>query len=184
MQPFSILLFFSLFRKDLFFLIGNHLGEFLIAVLGFLAAVILGHMVDGIRHFFFDKFQRQYGQYRCLWPITLADSDSRRLKYLDGICVLVGKQSSAMDKQEVRQWIRVNIYFPGELMGNLALTFPFLFGVAAAYLSCYFNLPIYWAVIIFVLGLLLSWFMFKISSIYITNSESNVSALMSNEGNK
>ena len=66
-------------------------------------------------------------------------------------------------------------------MGNLALTFPFLFGITMSYLSRYFSLHIYWAVLIFILGLLLSWFMFKVSSVYITDYERNISALTSNK---
>lgn len=177
----GFLLFTNLFIKDLLVFIYCNLSEFPITVLGFVASIILGNIFDGIRHCLFDKFQRKYGNNWQLWRSGPPNSE-----YLDPICVLVGKTGSGMDKQKLREWLRVNLYLPGEFMGNLALTLPFLFLGIMANLVLYFSVPIIWAGLIFILlGLLLSsfisLFIFKVSSVYITNYEYDITALTSDK---
>ena len=176
----TLFLFVGLFRGNLIrIILQSNLNDFLVALLGFLIAIILGNVVDAFRHYYFDRIQREYGQYHDMWPVSLRQKGSTRVSAIsqDPLCTIVGIRGSVTEKMQLREWLRFNQYYLGELLGNLALVTPFLVGVLSFYLRLHLTIPVYWAITIFVLGVLLSWFMFKVSSIYISNFENNVRRL-------
>ena len=176
----TLTLIIGVFDKNLmYYVLKSNLNNLLVAILGFIFAIILGNIIDAIRHYYLDRVQDKYGEYRNLYPSSPKKEGQTCISAIseDPVCDLVAARGSVAEKMQLRDWLRFNQYYLGELLGNVALVAPFFLGLLSYHFTLYLRvsmpLVIVASVLAFLVGVIASWFMFKVSSIYICNYKHN-----------